>query len=178
MDEVLRFQARDAALEHCENLVLTRLGAEVSDKKFHPLEYQPLCKELTPEELAELTEMVVAENHERGDVIIEEGDSSDYLYFLARGQVSINLRVSGNGYRRLAAQSSGSVFGELAMIDGSPRSASVVAEDEVTCFKLDFETLATESAVRQSIKNKFMLALARDLAAKLRSANKEINALA
>ena len=175
--EVMRFQARDAALEHCENLVLTSLGAEVSDRKFHPLEYQPLCQELTTEELTELTEIVVTEDYDQGDVIIEEGDSSDCLYFLARGQVSINLRVSGSGYRRLAAQSSGSVFGELAMIDGSPRSASVVAEDKVTCFKLGFESLAAETHVRKSIRSKFMLALARDLAAKLRAANKEINAL-
>ena len=119
----------------------------------------------------------MTEDYDQGDVIIEEGDSSDCLYFLARGQVSINLRVSGSGYRRLAAQSSGSVFGELAMIDGSPRSASVVAEDKVTCFKLGFASLAAETHVRKSIRSKFMLALARDLAAKLRAANKEINAL-
>jgi len=62
---------------------------------------------------------------EAGQVIFQRGDASDYMYGIVKGQVDIRL-----GDRVLETISDGSVFGEMALIDDEPRSATAVAKTE------------------------------------------------
>jgi CRP/FNR family transcriptional regulator, cyclic AMP receptor protein len=63
----------------------------------------------------------------KGDTIFKEGDQGDQFYVVVRGQVEIR---SGN--RRLEILGQNGIFGEMALIDDSPRSATVVALTDVT----------------------------------------------
>jgi CRP/FNR family transcriptional regulator, cyclic AMP receptor protein len=63
----------------------------------------------------------------KGDTIFKEGDQGDQFYVVVRGQVEIR---SGN--RRLEILGRNGIFGEMALIDDSPRSATVVALTDVT----------------------------------------------
>jgi CRP/FNR family transcriptional regulator, cyclic AMP receptor protein len=63
----------------------------------------------------------------KGDTIFREGEQGDQFFVVVRGQVEIR---SGN--RRLETVDRKGIFGEMALIDESPRSATVVALADVT----------------------------------------------
>jgi len=62
---------------------------------------------------------------EAGQVIFERGDPSDYMYGIMSGEVEIRI-----GDRLLETIGDGSVFGEMALIDDEPRSATAVAKSD------------------------------------------------
>jgi CRP/FNR family transcriptional regulator, cyclic AMP receptor protein len=70
---------------------------------------------------------VSTRDYGKGDTIFREGDRGDEFFVLVRGNVEI---TSGN--RRLETLGQNSIFGEMALIDNSPRSATVVALTDVT----------------------------------------------
>ncbi|MGD9923230.1 MAG: Crp/Fnr family transcriptional regulator [Pseudorhodoplanes sp.] len=62
-----------------------------------------------------------------GEAIFQEGEPADCLYVLRDGTVDITL-----GNRLLTALGAGEIFGEMALIDGAPRSANAIARTDVT----------------------------------------------
>lgn len=70
-----------------------------------------------------------------GEVIFRQGDPGDGLYFVKSGQVQIS-EVTDTGERRaLGAIGDGEIFGEMAVLDGQPRSAFATTLSESTiCF--------------------------------------------
>lgn len=74
--------------------------------------------------------------HERtfqaGEAIFEKGQPGAVLYFIFKGKVSIEVPSEGGSVRKLAELPEGAFFGELALLDDSPRSATArAAEDTV-----------------------------------------------
>src|SRR6202161_1690260 len=61
-----------------------------------------------------------------GDTIFKEGDEADELFVIKSGQIEIRL-----GNRTLAELPTNSIFGEMALIDDAPRSATAVAVTDV-----------------------------------------------
>jgi CRP/FNR family cyclic AMP-dependent transcriptional regulator len=68
-----------------------------------------------------------------GEIIIEEGSYDNWVYFLVAGNVSIIK----NGEEIDTLQRTGDIFGEMCVIDGNPRSASIQAIDDVICMATD-----------------------------------------
>src|SRR3712207_985236 len=64
-----------------------------------------------------------------GDVIFREGDPGDSLYLVGRGSVQISKRGRGGAQETLAFIQSGNFFGEMALLDGKPRSAMATAAE-------------------------------------------------
>jgi len=73
------------------------------------------------------------------DVIARQGERADSLFILARGRVAVfDDSRSGTGVRdRLAVLEAPACFGEMGLLTGQARSATVVAENEVLCYRLD-----------------------------------------
>lgn len=71
--------------------------------------------------------------YEPGELIIEEGEYDNWIYFLISGKVDIQKR----GETISVLKRRGDLFGEMCIIDGSPRSASIVAIDETVCLAMD-----------------------------------------
>jgi CRP-like cAMP-binding protein len=69
---------------------------------------------------------VEAREYKAGDVIFREGDSANELFIIQSGEVEIRL-----GNRLLEKLPQFSIFGEMALIDSAPRSASAVAATDV-----------------------------------------------
>lgn len=80
---------------------------------------------------------------EKGRAIFKEGEQGDAAYVLEKGQVAIIKRFE-EGNKRLASLKPGSIFGEMAIIDGSPRMASAVATDTVTCVRIPADEFKTK----------------------------------
>ncbi len=62
-----------------------------------------------------------------GAIIFREGESGDEMYVVIAGKVRISKRVAGVGEEALGILEPGSHFGEMAMVDDSPRSADAIA---------------------------------------------------
>jgi CRP-like cAMP-binding protein len=77
-----------------------------------------------------------------GSTLIEEGEEGDALFLILSGRVSVR-----KGAVTVAEQGPRAYFGELALLDGEPRSATVVADEDVTVAVLGvrmFRTLLRE----------------------------------
>ncbi len=83
-----------------------------------------------------------------GTEIFQEGDRDASLYLLVSGGVTICKRDRGDAARVIHQVTPGKTFGEMALIDGEPRSASVVVSEEATWLvmtKAQFEKLCEET---------------------------------
>ena len=86
-----------------------------------------LFSELPPSRLAELAQMVRRRTYHRGETIFHKGDPGDSLYLITDGQVKIVLPSEAGEEMTLGVLQTGDMFGELALFDGLPRSATMVA---------------------------------------------------
>jgi CRP-like cAMP-binding protein/sugar phosphate permease len=78
---------------------------------------------------------------EAGTAITRAGDTGDNAYFILAGRL-VAGRTTGEGqYRALSSMGAGDVFGEIAALTGSPRTADVVAEEPTTLMEVPAETL-------------------------------------
>lgn len=95
-------------------------------------------------ELRALAETVKGIKAGAGDRLFEEGDHDDKFYVVTEGSVEILKHVRGGGEEKLAVRRAGEVFGEMAVLNDAPRSATARAAEECECLTLsreDFEAL-------------------------------------
>ena len=111
-----------------------------------------------------------------GDRLIATGESSDEMFVLLEGEVEVQLVEDGE-YRRLDVLSAGMTAGEMAFLDGSPRSADVVATQKVECLVLTRTWFSSLADALPHLKIKLLQALMKEISARLRQANVEIAAL-
>jgi len=100
-----------------------------------------------------------------GETIFKEGEIAKELYVIQSGQVEIQL-----GNRLLATLETNDIFGEMALIDSGPRSATAIAKTDVTLVpisKKDFLSLVSRAPT-------FALDIMSMMARRLRAANKAI----
>jgi small-conductance mechanosensitive channel/CRP-like cAMP-binding protein len=95
---------------------------------------------LTDDETHALAAQLIATPFGPGDIATRQGEPSDSLYILARGQVGIFRDAapgSSPARQRLAALAPPAYFGEMGLLTGQARTATVTAEAEVLCYRLD-----------------------------------------
>lgn len=91
---------------------------------------------LRPAELDALASAASVIEFDRGSPLIGEGDPSDTMYVLMQGSVSV--RVADKGTNRLVATlHAGEIVGEMSLLTGAPRAATVVAEEPVVAIEID-----------------------------------------
>lgn len=146
--------------------------------------------ELTPQEMALLAGLDVEEavrvialleRHElaHGDAVFKEGDDGDRMYLIARGAVSIKVRLADAARaRRLATFVPGVFFGEMTMIEGGRRSADAFAKgDRVVLYSLGTAQLAQLVRQYPQIGVKLYRNINREIAARLRVTSEALRAL-
>jgi voltage-gated potassium channel len=95
----------------------------------------PLFAGLTAGEIADVMRLLRAETVEAGDTVVRRGDAAHSMYFIARGEVEIELRGE---IKRLGA---GHFFGEIAVLRRARRSATVRARERTSLLVLDARDL-------------------------------------
>lgn len=104
----------------------------------------------------------------RDDVLIEEGAIDRTLYILTEG--TLEARVSdGGSMRTVQVIEEDTVFGELAFVDGSPRSSSVVAVSEGEAYRLDYAAYQQMSEEHPELALELMNNLTQVLTHRLRT---------
>ena len=90
----------------------------------------PLFARLSPEELADLAARIRPRSYKRADVIFRKDDPGTHLYLVLEGAVKIALPGEFGQEALVAIMRPGDFFGELALFDRSPRSATAVALED------------------------------------------------
>ena len=89
---------------------------------------------LNDAELATLSDAVDIKRFESADIIFREGDSGDGIYVVAEGTVLISALLNGETRCDLSRLTKGDFFGEMAVIDSGPRSATASATESTLVF--------------------------------------------
>ena len=111
----------------------------------------PLFKSLTSEERAVLTSDVVVQDFARGERIVVEGEGGDALYIIRHGSAAVTTRASNGREQEIAQLKSGDFFGEMSLVSGEVRSATVRALEDVEVISIFKDSLASLVAVRPSL---------------------------
>lgn len=102
----------------------------------------PLFSDLSREAFIELASQCDLRRPGPGEVIVEEGSVGTSFFVLCSGTVRIVRKDDSAGEVTLARLSEGAFFGEMALLSGAPRAASVIAEDDVECLEISATLLA------------------------------------
>jgi small-conductance mechanosensitive channel/CRP-like cAMP-binding protein len=95
-----------------------------------------LFRDLTNEERRTLAERLHFAPFTKGEVITRQGADAHWLYILTRGSAEVVIMEEGF-HRDVAKLDAGQFFGEMSLMTGAPRSASVISLEDSTCYRLD-----------------------------------------
>ena len=91
-----------------------------------------LFHDIPGEVLADIAALLEEETFEKGQYIVNEGDLGKELFMIVKGEVEVV--VGGNV---VAVMKEGAGFGEMALIDSQPRSADIIARNDVLVLKME-----------------------------------------
>jgi putative ABC transport system ATP-binding protein len=115
-----------------------------------------LFKPLTPQQLTDVAEHVKKRHFASGETVIREGEPGEEFFVISDGEVEV-IRAD----HEVARLGPGDYFGEVALISGEPRNATVVAEGDVDTYvlgKTDFETaLASSRSFRDQLHRVYFM---------------------
>jgi CRP/FNR family transcriptional regulator, cyclic AMP receptor protein len=99
----------------------------------------PMFEHLANEDLEHLSGLLQQRRYSKGEVIFHQGDVGTALFIVRKGEVAIRLSSAEGREVILALLGRGDAFGELALLDGEPRSTDAVSRDETELLKLNQE---------------------------------------
>ena len=133
-----------------------------------------LFSELNEEQLGMIANLVIVKNFNRDETVVLEGDDSvQALYLIATGSVQVYMTGIDGRETILSFLERGDFFGEMSLMDGEPRSASVRTVTDATLLVIHRESFL--SLLRKSPE--IAMALMSELCKRLRKANKQIGSL-
>src|SRR5918998_48660 len=123
----------------------------------------PLFSELSPGELERIARVAVPRSFPKGVRVFHEGDHSDACYIVRTGDLRVTREHPDGRAIALATLGPGDIFGELAMLDGEVRSASVEALSDSELLALPASDVRALLAGSAEITSKLVVALPRPL---------------
>lgn len=133
----------------------------------------PLFAELDEEQLIELDRLLTVKRYKKNNLIIFEDDRGLNLFIINRGRVKISQISEEGGEVILAILGEGEFFGELSVIDGLSRSATVTALDEVELLVMAREDFLSALDTYPQVS----VFLLRELAGRIRKSDAQIKSL-
>jgi CRP/FNR family transcriptional regulator, cyclic AMP receptor protein len=114
-------------------------------------------------ELEELAQSMRTRRFRRGEIIFHEGDPGDALFIVASGAIKIGIPSDAGDEAILATVRPGDFFGELALLDGAPRSATATALERTETLVLPRERFRELVNGHPGIRDALLAALAAEL---------------
>jgi glutaminase len=167
----------DAALELCEDHLLAEIKGEARTEKPVQLDDFDVCDGLTDEQIRVLLEVLEFRRYVVGDLIFRTGDQATELYFLMAGRVSVLVELPSGGMHRLTTCVPGMLFGDMAIVERRPRSATIRADEPVECYTLSLERFDRLTRTYPDLKVALLENFARSLSRRVRRLTDEISAL-
>jgi CRP-like cAMP-binding protein len=143
-------------------MTTAELAAQLRDKT--------LFREFTRQELDEFLDLLDPVMAKAGDIVVHQDDLGDCMYILVTGKCRVVHHKNGRGID-LAILKEGDFFGELALVDEGPRSADVIALEDVALLKITQAVVAAVAGVYPTAAFKLLIAIGRIMVERLRLAN-------
>jgi CRP-like cAMP-binding protein len=132
------------------------------------LERTQWANEFAFAEIARLAEYLQARTYQRDAVVFREGDRDATLFVIAQGKVGVvKAGASGKGFP-IATLGVGATLGEMALIDGQPRSAGAVAQEQLVLLAISRADLDRLTNDHPRLAVKLVIKVARLLSQRLR----------
>jgi MFS superfamily sulfate permease-like transporter len=165
----------DSSLEWMEEKSLLMNADKRSRADVLSLEEMEFLAGIEQQDLDRLSQRLMRRDFTQGETICQEGDAGDRMWLLAKGSVSVRLRLrSGSESIRIASLARGTIIGEMSLIDSARRSATIVADEAVVCYELlrnDFDAMLSN---QPEIATKLLSNLARELSRRLRLTSQDL----
>jgi CRP-like cAMP-binding protein len=111
-------------------------------------------------------------NYPKGEYIFMEGDHGEEMFIIHQGKVNITKKTD-EGEKTLVTLGPGDFFGEMAVIDKGPRSASAIAVEDTSCIVLDEDLFEQQMQRNAKIVKKIL----KNMSARLRAMNEQLQNL-
>lgn len=136
----------------------------------------PPFKSFTAEDLTALGSVGTEKSYRKEETIFEEDSKGDSMYVIKSGSVKILKRVK-NQENTIAVLNPGEFFGEMALLDGLPRSAAVRATTDVETFVIPLDGYQKLRQAHPHTALKLMDIIIKVLSNRLRQANKNLEVI-
>ncbi|MBM4337717.1 MAG: Crp/Fnr family transcriptional regulator [Deltaproteobacteria bacterium] len=133
----------------------------------------PLFRNLDEKDLADIAGLLIDRKFPRDAVILEDGSLGDYMYLIQEGQVKVTKMSEDGREKILEMLGPGDFFGEMALLDREPRSASV--KTTTACVLLALSRMDFLGLLKQD--HELTLELLRELARRIRETDEQIRGL-
>jgi len=134
----------------------------------------PIFSELSDEDITSLAKLASRKRYPKDTVVFFENEEGDFFFTITEGRIKVTILGDDGREVILSVLGPGDFFGEMALLDNEPRSATAIAVEESELLSLhrsDFQSVLNDN---KSITS----ALIRVLSARLRRANHQISTLA
>jgi CRP-like cAMP-binding protein len=111
--------------------------AATADQELKELQASELFSSFEREALIEILSSTELRSFDEGDIIVTEGETGSSLFLIVDGTVKVFTRTETGSNVPLAELSPGDFFGEVSLLTGKPRTATITARSEVTAIELD-----------------------------------------
>lgn len=165
-----QFPDMDRALDWCENHLLETLRAPEGLDGEQPFALLDIARGMDAEQQAVLLTQLERSQYAAGATVFSQGAADDSLYIILRGAASVRMQLPA-GDVRLMTFSAGTIFGEMALLDQGHRSATVTADEALTCYVLDRVRFEQISQAHPAIAIALLANLAREMSLRLRRTN-------
>ena len=141
--KLLAWRPNDAAMHQrvASTIAAERDREEKDGLSTRSLDSIPLFSGIPAEELVSVLTAVRPERVNAGQVVVREGEPGDTLYLIVQGTLRVSTRGQEGEDVALAALGAGDFFGEVALLTGRPRTATVSALTETELLALDRATV-------------------------------------
>jgi CRP/FNR family cyclic AMP-dependent transcriptional regulator len=158
------------------DVIETRKGKS-RDDIFKVMKNVPIFSDLNEKEMEELEKIIHRREYKKGEPIFRMGDPGLGMYIINQGSVNIAEENATGEVTTLAVLKNGAFFGDLALLDEAPRSASAIADensDILGFFRPDFLDLLYR---KPKMGIKILFGLARTIGERLRRTNLQLSEL-
>ena len=162
----------DRALEVAENALLSNNGQGDVQLVTAMHEAVSLLKGVTESIRTQIESLMPQQFFRSGDVLFRAGDASDRLLLVLQGSAGVIIRNAGGHDVRLTSVRRGGTVGEVGFLDGAPRSATVVAQEDLLVAVLTRETFESLRESQPKAVHQILVNLALDLSFRLRHTTK------
>jgi CRP-like cAMP-binding protein len=130
-------RSKEVSQERREMASALEEEAATADQELKELQASKLFSSFEREALMEILASTELRSFDEGDIVVTEGEGGSSLFLIVDGKVKVFTRTETGSNVPLAELGPGDFFGEVSLLTGKPRTATITASTEVTAIELD-----------------------------------------